>query len=270
MNSLLAIFKFEFKRILTPGRAFWWMVVAAFPVVITLLMSNYLMPRRPSIPQQHVSAEEIGMIFTVALYLLGPSIACMLGVLLTAAPTVATELEQHSWVYLATRPNGLFHLLMGKYLVAVVWSASATITGVIISIPVSQIVYKWEAVFALSGLTVLSAFAYAALYMMIGTLFHARAMVFCVAYTAGVELFLGMFPAVVNRLTVQFRLRSLLFHWTTHAETYLGPEGMKYIASNESAFLQIVWLAALTAVFLSVSLVVVQVREFTTAAESEL
>ncbi len=264
MNSLLAIYKFELKRILTPGRAFWWLVVAAFPVAITFLMSTYLVPPRQAPPEQ------IGTVFTIALYFLAPSVACMLGVLLTAAPTVATELEQHSWVYLATRPNGLFHLLIGKYLVAVTWASSATILGVLVSIPISRIYFKWEAAVALTGLSVLSALAYAALYMIIGTVFHARAMVFCVAYTAGVELFLGMFPAVVNRLTIQFRLRSLLFHWTTHDKAVLPDEAMQYIASNESAFLQVVWLAALSAVFISVALVVVQVREFTTAAESEL
>ena len=139
MNSLLAVAIFEFKRIMTPGRAFWWLVVAAFPVVITLLMSTYLIPaRRVSVPQQPESIQEIGVMFTFALYVLGPSLSCMLGVLLTSAPIVATELEQHSWVYLATRPNGLFHLLMGKYLVAVVWTASAAILGITLAIPISQ------------------------------------------------------------------------------------------------------------------------------------
>jgi ABC-type transport system involved in multi-copper enzyme maturation permease subunit len=268
---LLAVAIFEFKRIMTPGRAFWWLVVAAFPVVITLLMSTYLIPeRRASVPQQPESIQEIGMMFTFALYVLGPSLSCMLGVLLTSAPIVATELEQHSWVYLATRPNGLFHLLMGKYLVAVVWTASAAILGIALAIPISQIHYKWEALFALTGLAVLSSFAYAALYLMIGTLFHAKAMVFCVAYTAAVELFLGMFPAVVNRMTIQFRLRSLLFRWITVDDNTIPANVIDLIASNETMLLQLVWLAALTAVFLSVALVTVQVREFTTAAESEL
>ena len=116
MNSLIAIYKFELKRILTPGRSFWWLIVAAFPVVITAMMTQYM-----NFSRSGLAPDEIGFFFTIAIYFLAPSIACMLGVLLTAAPTVATELEQHSWIYLATRPNGLFYLLVGKYLVAVTW-----------------------------------------------------------------------------------------------------------------------------------------------------
>jgi len=264
VNSLLAIYQFELKRILTPGRAFWWLIVAAFPVVITAMMSHYLQFPRQAQP------EEIGFFFTIAIYFLAPGIACMLGVLLTAAPTVATELEQHSWIYLATRPNGLFFLLLGKYLVAVTWAASATITGICIAIPISRVYYKLDTMLALSALSVCSAFAYGALYMMIGTLFHARAMVFCVVYTGAVELFLAMFPAVVNRMTIQFRLRSLLANWITIPERFDRPELYMYIASDESAVLQLMWLLSLTAIFLSVSFASVQVREFTTAAESEL
>ena len=32
MNSLLAVFRFELRRILTPGRAIWWLLVAGFPM----------------------------------------------------------------------------------------------------------------------------------------------------------------------------------------------------------------------------------------------
>ncbi|MCR9198113.1 MAG: hypothetical protein NXI04_05690 [Planctomycetaceae bacterium] len=265
MNSLIAIYKFELKRILTPGRSFWWLIVAAFPVVITAMMTQYM-----NFSRSGLAPDEIGFFFTIAIYFLAPSIACMLGVLLTAAPTVATELEQHSWIYLATRPNGLFYLLVGKYLVAVTWASSATILGICVAVPLSRVYHKFDTMIALCGLSVCSAFAYAALYMMIGTLFHARAMVFCVVYTGAVELFLAMFPAVVNRMTIQFRLRSLLANWISIPEQFDRPELYMYIASDESAVLQLMWLLALTAVFLSVSFASVQVREFTTAAESEL
>lgn len=263
MNSLLAVYRFEMKRILTPGRAFWWAVVAGFPVAITLMMRELY----PS----NVPPEEVGAVSTIILYFLAPSVACMLGVLLTAAPIIATELEQHSWIYLATRPNGLFHLVLGKYLVAVTWAATATVAGVLISVPISRIYYKFDALVTLSMISVASAFAYAALYLMIGTLFHARAMVFCVVYTAAIELFMGMFPAVINRMTVQFRLRSILYHGVRWPERITkAPEVTQYIASDEGISMQMLWLLTFTILFLCVSFVVVQVREFTTASESEL
>lgn len=357
MNGLLAICRFELKRILTPGRAVWWILVAAFPAIITLLMSqnpqlrvrelsaeeerfreewqsswradqvNYQRQRalaqeliqlqrqiareqrgvlrnqdgdtekleriqtllqerqlefeelqrlrpgrrgRRGPPPRAMTQQNVDTIYTIAIYFLGPSIACMLGALLTAAPSVASELEQHSWIYLATRPHGLFHLVVGKYIVAVLWSASATVVGVLAAVFVSGIDAIGESGCALVGLAVLSAGCYSALYIMIGTLFPKRAMVFCVAYTAGVELFMGFFPAVINRLTVQYRLRSLLLKWTTQSKEFEESPLMNYVASTEGVLLQLFWLASFAAVFLAVALTTVQVREFTTASESDV
>ncbi|MEZ6130466.1 MAG: hypothetical protein R3C59_17410 [Planctomycetaceae bacterium] len=282
MNSLLAISAFEFRRLLTPGRAFWWLLVAAFPVVIMVLMQEFgritdvnMWQRQLSRMRRHpVSIEEaqqqIDTLLTIALYFLAPSISCMMGALLTAAPSVASELEQHSWIYFATRPNGLFHLLMGKYLVSVVWAGSATLVGLCMAIPLSKISTRLEAGSALLWITLLSAISYSALYLMIGALFHRRAMVFCVAYTAGVELFLGFFPAVINRITIQYRLRSLLFDWTTQSQEFRESRITEFVAATESVFLQIVWLTSLTALFLAISLVSVHVREFTAAVETDV
>ncbi|HIF01371.1 MAG TPA: hypothetical protein EYG03_02350 [Planctomycetes bacterium] len=306
MNSLMAIFRFELNRILTPGRVFWWVVVAAFPVVIMLLMMNYLQPPRGA------TQENINTFFTIALYFVAPTVSCMLGALLIAAPAVASELEQHSWTYLAVRPNGLFHLVLGKYLVAVVWAASATIVGVTVAVAVAGIedpgdaqelnqddtvvaatddravrrggrfpgetatdvvpgiVATGEVGRAMVGLAILSACSYSALYIMLGTLFHRRAMVLCVAYTAAVELFLGFFPAVINRLTIQYRLRTLLFDWTTQSDEFRNSGVLDFVSSDESAFMQVLWLVSWTAVFLAIALVSVHVREFTSASETDV
>lgn len=326
MNSLMAVFRFEARRMLTPGRSAWWLLVAAFPAVITLLMSTYLRldvtsaerqqeiaaqldeerqreaefqralrsyaenqppgafdgqrnpgfqadrgwerprHRRPPI----VTQQDVDTIYSIALYFLGPAIACMLGALLTAAPSVASELEQHSWVYFATRPNGLFHLVVGKYLVAVTWSASATTVGILAALPLSKIEATTEAGLALISLSLISSCCYSALYMMIGTLFPQRAMVFCVAYTAAVEIFMGFLPAVINRMTVQYRLRTLLFRWTTQSDGFEQSGVLSYVASGESVFLQLAWLCAFTALFLAVALTTIHVREFTQAAETDV
>ncbi len=163
MNRLLAVYKFELKRILTPGRSMWWFLVVAFPVSITLLMQNFVTPPRGA------SQQDIDTVFTIALYFLGPSIGCMLGALLTAAPSVASELEQHSWIYLATRPNGLFHLVIGKFLVAVTWTGSAAMIGIVLSLPFSRIAGWWVAGVALLLIAFLSSLGYSALYIMIRT-----------------------------------------------------------------------------------------------------
>lgn len=287
MNSLMAMFRFEWKRLMTPGRSFWWLVVAAFPVLILILIQEFSpitdvsewqrilshtrgSRHRPVTIDEATALQQIDTVLTIALYFLAPSIACMLGSLLTAAPSVASELEQHSFTYIATRPNGLFHLVMGKYLVAFLWSATATTAGLSVALYLAKITGKEEATWALMGVSLLSAMAYSALFMMIGTLFHQRAMMFCVAYTAGVELFLGFFPAVINRFTIQYRLRSLLFDWTTQSEEFRDSKILDFVAASEGPLLQVLWLISLTAVFLAISLVSVHVREFTMAAESDV
>ncbi|MEZ6124859.1 MAG: hypothetical protein R3C49_17060 [Planctomycetaceae bacterium] len=282
MNSLLAVFTFELRRLLTPGRAFWWVLVAMFPPAIVLLMQNYGtvadveqwqrilrdVHGRSFSPEE--AQQQIDTVLTIAIYFLAPSIACMLGSLLTAAPSVASELEQHSWIYFATRPNGLFHLVVGKFLVATFWAGSAALLGTTAAMAVAKISGWKEAFLALTMVTCLSSAAYSALYMMVGTLFHRRAMVFCVAYTAGVELFLGFFPAIINRLTIQYRLRSLLFMWTTQSDEFRDSRIIEFVASTESTLIQLLWLASLTSLFMAISLVTVHIREFTLAAESDL
>ncbi|GAB5439927.1 MAG: hypothetical protein Fues2KO_02760 [Fuerstiella sp.] len=323
MNSLLAVFRFEFNRIMTPGRAVWWLLVVAFPVLITILIRTHVEPQltrgpnRPSMssaarqemqkafeasmaadqerfrrgeitreqlernrrfytsgmgqPPRNVgmTPQQLSSFYTIVIYFLAPSVACMLGALLTAAPSVASELEQHSWTYLATRPNGLFHLVMGKFLVAWLWAGSSTVLGVLLSLPFARIESTVQNGGMLVLLSIVSAASYSALYTMIGTLFPQRAMVFCVAYTAGVEMFLGTIPAVVNRLTIQYRLRSLLYHGVEIVD--LPTDFLqRVVASSQSAFTQVFWLTTLVAIFLAVALTTVQVREFTTAAEGEM
>ena len=281
MNSLLAMFGFELKRLMTPARFFWWACVAAFPVCIVLLLHTFgdfgdvESMRRNMASQRHVGSQEQAIllsdtILTIVIYYLAPGIACMLGALLTASPAVASELEQHSWIYFATRPNGLFHLIVGKYLVALVWAVSSTLLGLWISIAIAAIDNKWHVFVTLTQITILSAMAYSALYMMIGTLFYRRAMIFCVAYTAGVELGMSFVPAVINRLTIQYRLRALLFQEDTLPRLMRNEDSFRTLfVSHTSPFQTVFWLVTLTAVFLAVALTSVQVREFTGAAETE-
>ncbi len=100
--------------------------------------------------------------------------------------------------------------------------------------------------------------------------FSPTAMVFCVAYTAAVELMLSFSPAVINRFTIQYRLRSLLFDWTTHSEAIMDSGIRQFVDTSEGPILQVLWLISLMVVFLALSLVSVHVREFTVAAETDV
>lgn len=238
--------------------------MAAFPVVIVAIL------RLNDRFEEGIPVTSLDEFWSLWLYALIPCVCCALSVLLTAAPAVATELEQRSWVYMATRPNGIFWLLLGKYLVAVTWGVTAAWAGIAGSIMLARVLSPVQIGLALAALSLLSAISYSAVYLLIGAMFPKRAMVFAVMYTGLVEVVLGIIPAVVNRLTVQYRLRSLLMHWVPTSKEMREAPAFAYIFAEGSSLVQCLWLMTLTAIFLAAALVVAHRKEFTTASEGDL
>jgi ABC-type transport system involved in multi-copper enzyme maturation permease subunit len=183
---------------------------------------------------------------------------------------VVTELEQRSWVYLATRPNGIFWLLLGKYLVAATWGVSAAWLGVSVSIALTNVSSPMQICLALMALSFLSCISYSAIFLLIGVIFPKRAMVFCVMYAAFVEVILGVIPALVNRLTIQYRLRSLLVQWVPTNQGVRNHPAFAYVFGDDRAVLHILWIVALIVVFLTAAIVTAHRKEFTTASEGDL
>jgi hypothetical protein len=264
VNALRAVYLHELKRSMTAGRVIWWFAMAAFPVLITLIIWMIDDFGRGATPSQ------LDTFWSLLLYTLIPCVCCSLSVLLMAAPAVATELEQRSWVYLATRPNGIFWLLLGKYLVSVTWGSTAAWAGILGAIPFVTSTTPIRLGATLAGLSLLSSVSYSAVYLLIGALFPKRAMVFSVMYTGLVEVVLGFIPAVVNRMTVQYRMRSLLVQWMPTDEEMREAPAFAYVFGEGSSSVQILWLITLTAIFLSAALVVAHRKEFTTASEGDL
>jgi hypothetical protein len=262
MNVLFATVRFEYSRVMTAGRMTWWFVLAAFPVLIAGLIRLF--------PLTHAKELDTHFVWSGAIYLLVPSITCAMGVLLSAGPAIATELEQRSWVYLATRPNGIFWLLLGKYLVAVVWASTAAIVGLTFAVLFTgqeTIIRIW---LGMAGLSVLSSMAYAAVFMLVGAIAPQRAMLFCVVWTAGVEGFVSLIPAVINRITVQYRLRALFVDWVQPGDAIQNDPLFALSLAEGPWYLQILWLVTLTVVFLATAQVIAHKREFTSAAESDV
>jgi hypothetical protein len=95
-------------------------------------------------------------------------------------------------------------------------------------------------------------------------------MVFCVAYTAAVEVAVSFIPAVINRITVQYRLRSLFLSWLQPELNIDDFSFFDAIAGGESAITEILWLLTLTALFFAAAIAIALRREFTAAAESDV
>jgi len=263
VNSLRAVFLHEWKRSLTAGRIGWWLVMAAFPAMITVLIRS--IPDFSQMPE-----EDLNTFWSIMLYVLIPCVCSAMGVLLTAGPAVATELEQRSWVYMATRPNGIFWLLTGKYLVAVTWGVTAAWAGAASAILLANAPSSFQIWLALSALSLLACCSYSAVFLLVGVISPKRAMVFCVMYTGFVEIVLGLIPALINRLTVQFRLRSLLVQWVPLNEKVRSDASFSYVFGEESAALHIFWLMAMSTAFLIGAITIAYRKEFTTATEGDL
>ncbi|MCA9035414.1 MAG: hypothetical protein KDA91_09795 [Planctomycetaceae bacterium] len=298
MNSLSAVFFYEWRRTLTFARLGWWFVLAMFPVAIT-----FMIRRQPRFAAG-MRPDEIATVWSIVFYLLIPSVCCMLGVFLNAAPAIASELEQRSWIYLATRPRGVMWMMLGKFLVAVVWAVTSAVLSITLATIVSQMDFAaWRGAETVSEglirlfsssltetlysdqspaifrtwwtmvrLSILSACAYSALFLMIGASFPNRSMVFSVGYVALVEVVLSLIPAVINRITVQYRLRSLMINWAdpVRRDQMQGNMFFKYVFADGGNTEQILWLIGLTVCFLGAALLIAEKREFTSAAESDI
>lgn len=264
MKKTAAIVRFELARTARPMRLLWWLVLAGFPIFLTLLLRS-LIPWHSAPEQAHYS-------WAAVLYLLIPGIACTLGVFVSTAPAIATELEQRSWVYLAIRPNGIFHLLLGKLIVGFLWAFTASLTASMIAVPLTTYPDRFRLFSVIVQLSALSAAGYAALYILIGTMFPRRAMVFCVAYTLGVEGLLGFLPAVVNKLTLQYRLRSLMVKWCELEKLARGPDKdvMELVADPGSPAAQVFWILSIAIGCFAAAMVITRAREFSDAAQSDV
>ncbi len=255
-SSVLAVFLFEWRRAFTLARMGWWMVLALFPALIVSMIRFALrgetMPHEPWI---------------VMLFTLIPMLVSMLGTFLWATPVVSAELERKSWVYLAVRPHGTINVLIGKYLVALTWALSAALVGLcaaMVIIPHDSMRIGG----VIARITLLSCPAYAALYLLLGTLFPKRSMVIAVAYTLVFELIISFIPAIINTLTVQYRIRTLLFIWSD-MEINAEMNALLAFLGEPPAWEHVVVLIAYTLTLLVAAIGVVRAREFSSTEEGE-
>lgn len=261
IRGIPTVFRFEWKRSLTVPRLVWWVVLTAFaPALLGLIRINEGPPPGDA---TDVSA--------VIVYALCPSVVCMLGVFLWATPAIASELEGRSWVYLAVRPRGAQSVLLGKYLVAVTWALPAGLIAATLSLLVLAPESFGKVLWVQLALVALSCPAYAALFILIGVVFHKRAMAVGVLYALICEVALAMVPAVVNKITIQFRLRCLLVRWMDWSKSEAGNSAaFQAYFGDESALWHLGILAAMVVGMLGTAAFILHCREFTSSAETDV
>lgn len=257
MSKAFAVFLFEWRRALTPARIAWWIVLMLFPAFIVTLIR--ISPIPPPLREG----------WAVFLFALVPMLVTMLGSFLWMTPAVSAEIERRSWVYLAVRPKGPSAVVLGKYLTTFTWVLPATIAGLTIAILIARTGDNWQLWKVEAMLACLSCPAYAAIYLVLGLLFPKRSMVIAIAYTLIFELIIAFVPAMINKLSIQYRLRALLIHW---AEIDVGDsrnfEAMALIGKSPAWYHATV-LICYTVFLVLLSLAIVRFREFSAADETD-
>ncbi len=262
MNTLLrvpAVFEFEWRRAMTVPRMAWMLVLCFLPPILMLVVKWSTVTS----PPDAVSA--------VVVFVLCPGAACMMSVFLIASPAVAAELEGRSWTYLSVRPYGPLAVLIGKYLVAVSWAIPVGIVSSGLSLFVLQGSSFLFNFVVEAKLVVLSCVTYAALYLFLGVVVPKRAMVLGIVYTIFVEVALSSVPAVVNLLTIQYRLRCLLVDWAGISFPERGGnQPMAIYFGDTPASYHVMVLFLISLLFLSGAAFLLRYREFTSAAETDI
>lgn len=263
IGNVAAVFAFEWKRALTVPRMAWWVALAAFPVFIVTIVRTI----GPSPPPDQ--AELWRVLCAWLVFALVPMLVTMLGTLLWTTPAVSAEIERRSWVYLAVRPNGGTAVLLGKYLAAITWVIPPALLGLTIAVPLMGTHDDLRIYLAMAGLVLLSCPAYAAIYLLIGVVMPRRAMVLAVGYTLFFELIISFVPAVINKITVQYRLRALAANWCDLPILNGRQSGALVLIGDEPAWIHVTVLIGLTLMLLLISVLTLRVSEFSSSAESD-
>jgi ABC-type transport system involved in multi-copper enzyme maturation permease subunit len=245
--AVLGVTWYELRRWLTPMRCLFWATLMMFPVVLIATILYLLDERQPG--QDHLYLAGL-------LFLLLPEVITVLCMLLWVAPIVNEELESQTWIYALVRPGGRGAVLLGKYIVAVLWTGTCTTCSTIICLILAwheQIQQVTSIAATLIAINWIAAIAYGALFLLLGTLFQRRAMVISLVYAILIEATLGWLPAVINRFTVSFRLRSLLIDWLNVDLEELIDEELPFLV-EVNATKHLVILATATGILILISL----------------
>jgi hypothetical protein len=256
-GKIAATAVFDFRRSLTISRLSVFAVLSLFPPAIMGI--NLLGPGLDAAP----------VIIGVTVMMVG-----ILAELLWATPIVHSELEGKTWLFLAVRPRGVMAVLLGKYLIAVLWtmavcSVALTICAVLAaSARVPNALQIW---LVFSILIALAAFAYASIFVLIGVIFHRRAMVFAMAYVIVFEVLVAQIPAVINQLTIRHHLTALAVKWLDFR--YLGDEEVpefilqEMLGVQEPHWQNITMVIATGAICLAATMRIICSREYLSAEE---
>ncbi|MFT5290214.1 MAG: ABC-type transport system involved in multi-copper enzyme maturation permease subunit [Planctomycetota bacterium] len=196
--------------------------------------------------------------YALLLYLLYPQVLCILASLIYGASLLAGEIEDKTLVYLFTRRQARWRVLLGKYLTTALVLACMTTISMTISFLLAGAPEGFQLWKALSATTFAACFAYTAIFALLGIALPKRAITIGLIYAVLVEFVLSLVPALVNEVTASYYLRSMAFHI---ADLPL-PDEVVAIVGNASQTTSLVAVIVIPALALLVSACVIHRREW--------
>lgn len=259
-RGIFGVAQYELIRSLTPVRIGLWIAMALFPTFLILVVAF-------SVPERFLRSSDYQSVISILFFVLLPEIVTVLGMLLWATPIVNSEMESRSWVYSVIRPEGRRSMLLGKYAIAVLWTTTCGWLAASLSIPFAGFRDPWNAWLSTLILCLLSSLSHGALFALIGVLVQRRSMVLAFFYAVVVEGLLGWIPAVINKFTIAYRIRSLMAGWFDVPINEVM-QTSEMVSKSVSDWVHIAWLLGGTVVLLGIALWRVQAAQYLGKAES--
>jgi ABC-type transport system involved in multi-copper enzyme maturation permease subunit len=256
-DKIAATAEFDFRRSLSISRVSVFFVLSLFPPAIMAI--NLVGP----------GVDAAAVIIGVTVMMVG-----ILAELLWATPIVSSELEGKTWSYLAVRPHGILAVLLGKYLIAVLWTmavCSIAMTLCVLLAATAEVPSTLQMWLVFLILITLAAFAYAAIFALIGVVFHRRAMVFAMGYVILFEVLVAQIPAIINQITVRHHLTALAVKWLGFRRLFDEeiPDVIlqQMFGAHEPDWQNLLVVAAIAAIALAASMRIICNREYLSADE---
>jgi ABC-type transport system involved in multi-copper enzyme maturation permease subunit len=277
-KAVPGVVSYELARSMTPGRWAMFLLMVCIPTALLIAVSQ-LTPNEAKytvnvsqLPDGKTTIrDETNLAFCMLVYLLIPQVMTMLGMLVLASPIVHSELEGQTWIYALVRHAGRRSLLLGKYLVAVLWTSTAGILAVSLATPFLPLQNPAQLWLTASLLCLLASLAYGALFALIGVVMQKRVMVISFVYALVAEGVLAWIPAVINQFTIAYRLRSILFRWLDlSVDEYFPNMGLArnaMVAQDPSGWGQVAWVLLISGILLGLALWLVETIQYSFQSE---
>ena len=277
-RAVPGVVNYELARSMTPGRWAMFLLMVCIPTALLIAVSQ-LTPNEAKytvnvsqLPDGKTTIrDETNLAFCMLVYLLIPQVMTMLGMLVLASPIVHSELEGQTWIYALVRHAGRRSLLLGKYLVAVLWTSTAGILAVSLATPFLPLQNPAQLWLTASLMCLLASLAYGALFALIGVVMQKRVMVISFVYALVAEGVLAWIPAVINQFTIAYRLRSILFRWLDlSVDEYFPNMGLArnaMVAQDPSGWVQVAWVLLISGILLGLALWLVETIQYSFQSE---